>query len=154
MNRDDIDKLLANEETFTPSPGFLASVMQAVEREAAMPAPLAFPWKRAWHRLRGARRRPVGSHLASAWLPRRFGRDRHAWGTDGGDRGGHYRPGISVARSHRLDNGRVLADLRQPGAYREARLSYRPAASGRGSGPLGCIAVHLRNQIFSVTYNA
>ncbi len=48
MNRDDIDKLLANEETITPSPGFLASVMQAVEREAAMPAPLAFPWKRAW----------------------------------------------------------------------------------------------------------
>lgn len=47
MNPDDIARILANEETITPSPRFLASVMRAVEQEAASPAPLAFPWARA-----------------------------------------------------------------------------------------------------------
>ncbi|MGB3394042.1 MAG: hypothetical protein WA956_06995 [Stenotrophomonas sp.] len=47
MNRDDIDRLLGSEEQISPSPDFLASVMRAVEREAALPMPLAFPWVRA-----------------------------------------------------------------------------------------------------------
>ncbi|KAF1709378.1 hypothetical protein CSC70_11270 [Pseudoxanthomonas kalamensis DSM 18571] len=48
MNREDIDRLLASEDTITPSPGFVASVMDAVERESATRPSLAFPWARAW----------------------------------------------------------------------------------------------------------
>ncbi len=44
---DDIDRILADEDTITPSAGFLTSVMRAVEREAAIPPPLKFPWLRA-----------------------------------------------------------------------------------------------------------
>jgi hypothetical protein len=47
MNPDDIARILADEDTIAPSPRFLASVMRAVEREAAVPPPLAFPWMRA-----------------------------------------------------------------------------------------------------------
>ena len=47
MNPDEITRILASQETITPSSRFLASVMQAVEREAAAPPPLAFPWMRA-----------------------------------------------------------------------------------------------------------
>jgi hypothetical protein len=46
MNHDDIDQVLAIAEKIAPSPGFLASVMEEVEREAAAPAPLEFPWIR------------------------------------------------------------------------------------------------------------
>jgi len=42
-----IDQILANEEDLIPSSGFLASVMERVNDEARMPAPLPFPWKRA-----------------------------------------------------------------------------------------------------------
>lgn len=45
--RDDLERLLADEEKIVPSSGFMASVMQAVEREAAAPPPLPFPWLRA-----------------------------------------------------------------------------------------------------------
>lgn len=44
---DDIDRILADEEHVTPSPGFLDSVMKAVEVEAAAPRSSAFPWLRA-----------------------------------------------------------------------------------------------------------
>jgi hypothetical protein len=42
-----IDRILASEETLLPSSGFLASVMESVRVEAAAPAPIPFPWKRA-----------------------------------------------------------------------------------------------------------
>jgi hypothetical protein len=47
MMHDDIDRILADEDTITPSAGFVTSVMAAVEREAATPPPLEFPWLRA-----------------------------------------------------------------------------------------------------------
>ncbi len=46
MNPDDIDYILTNEKLITPSPGFLASVMRAVRRQAASLPPLKFPWRR------------------------------------------------------------------------------------------------------------
>ena len=42
-----IDRILASEEELVPSSGFLASVMDRVEQEAAAPPPIPFPWKRA-----------------------------------------------------------------------------------------------------------
>ena len=42
-----IDSILATEEELVPSSGFLAAVMERVEDEARMPAPIPFPWKRA-----------------------------------------------------------------------------------------------------------
>jgi hypothetical protein len=42
-----IDHILATEEELVPSSGFLASVMERVQDEAAAPAPIPFPWKRA-----------------------------------------------------------------------------------------------------------
>ncbi len=47
MKQNDIDRILAVEDEITPSPRFLASVMAAVEREAATLPPLEFPWIRA-----------------------------------------------------------------------------------------------------------
>jgi hypothetical protein len=47
MAKDPLDRILSEEEIL-PSAGFAASVMEAVRHEAAAPAPLAFPWKRAW----------------------------------------------------------------------------------------------------------
>ena len=47
MRNDDIDDVLSTDETIVPSPGFTASVMQAVRREALSPPPIPFPWKRA-----------------------------------------------------------------------------------------------------------
>jgi len=41
-----IDSILAAEDELLPSSGFLASVMEQVEQEAAMPPRLPFPWKR------------------------------------------------------------------------------------------------------------
>jgi hypothetical protein len=43
----DIDHILATEEELLPSSGFLSSVMERVEEEAAAPQPIPFPWKRA-----------------------------------------------------------------------------------------------------------
>ena len=45
---DHIDRLLAREDEIVPSSGFTASVMEAVQREASIPAAIPFPWKRAW----------------------------------------------------------------------------------------------------------
>jgi hypothetical protein len=46
-NPDTIDRILAAEEELVPSSGFLAATMDRVREEAAMPAPIPFPWKRA-----------------------------------------------------------------------------------------------------------
>ena len=46
MSHDEIDRILGEESTLTPSSGFSASVMDAVRREATTPAPLPFPWHR------------------------------------------------------------------------------------------------------------
>ena len=45
MNDDDLDRMLMEREEIVPSSGFLASVMEAVQQEAAAPAPIPFPWK-------------------------------------------------------------------------------------------------------------
>jgi hypothetical protein len=42
-----IDEILATDEEIVPSSGFLGAVMERVEEEARMPAPIPFPWKRA-----------------------------------------------------------------------------------------------------------
>jgi hypothetical protein len=42
-----LDRILVAEEELLPSSGFLASVMERVQEEAAAPAPIPFPWKRA-----------------------------------------------------------------------------------------------------------
>ena len=44
---DRLDVILATEEALLPSSGFLAAVMERVEREAAAMPPIPFPWKRA-----------------------------------------------------------------------------------------------------------
>jgi len=43
----EIGHILAGEEELMPSSGFAASVMEQVRQEAALPAPLPFPWERA-----------------------------------------------------------------------------------------------------------
>ncbi len=45
MNENDLDRILSEREEIVPSSGFTASVMEAVQQEAAMPAPIPFPWK-------------------------------------------------------------------------------------------------------------
>jgi hypothetical protein len=45
-----IDQILGNEDEIVPSSGFLASVMERVQEEAAVaaaPTPIPFPWRRA-----------------------------------------------------------------------------------------------------------
>lgn len=43
----EIGRILAGEEALIPSSGFVGAVMERVRQEAALPAPLPFPWKRA-----------------------------------------------------------------------------------------------------------
>ena len=45
MNDNDLDRMLMDREEIVPSSGFVASVMDAVQQEAAAPAPIPFPWK-------------------------------------------------------------------------------------------------------------
>src|SRR5271167_248816 len=47
IGHEEIDRILSREEEILPSSGFAVSVMDAVRREAAAPAPIPFPWKRA-----------------------------------------------------------------------------------------------------------
>jgi hypothetical protein len=47
VRRETIDHILASEEELVPSSGFLASVMERVQEEAAAPPPIPFPWVRA-----------------------------------------------------------------------------------------------------------
>jgi len=44
---DVIDRILATEEELVPSSGFASAVMDRVREEAAAPAPIPFPWRRA-----------------------------------------------------------------------------------------------------------
>lgn len=43
---DELDRILTSEEILTPSSGFPARVMEAVQDAAAEPSPLPFPWGR------------------------------------------------------------------------------------------------------------
>jgi len=47
MEDAELDRILSNHDEIQPSSGFVAAVMEAVEREAAAPAPIPFPWRRA-----------------------------------------------------------------------------------------------------------
>ncbi|MGA9527013.1 MAG: hypothetical protein WBS24_02725 [Terriglobales bacterium] len=47
MKEDDMDRVLSHQDEILPSSGFVASVMGAVQHEAAIPPPIPFPWKRA-----------------------------------------------------------------------------------------------------------
>ena len=47
MSDAEIDHTLSRRDEILPSSGFVASVMDAVRREAAAPPPIPFPWKRA-----------------------------------------------------------------------------------------------------------
>lgn len=46
MTPDDLDRILASEESLIPSSGFAASVMEQVHAAATAPPPLPFPWRR------------------------------------------------------------------------------------------------------------
>jgi len=46
-DEDEIDRILSRQDEIVPSSGFAASVMEAVRREATVPPPIPFPWKRA-----------------------------------------------------------------------------------------------------------
>ncbi len=43
---DEIDRILSSEPHFEPAADFTRRVMAAVEREASVPPPLVFPWRR------------------------------------------------------------------------------------------------------------
>jgi hypothetical protein len=45
MPDDEMERILSTEREIRPSRMFAAKVMAAVRREAAVPAPIAFPWK-------------------------------------------------------------------------------------------------------------
>ncbi len=47
MTNERIDEILGSEPELVPSSGFAASVMERIREEAAAPAPIPFPWKRA-----------------------------------------------------------------------------------------------------------
>ena len=47
MKLTEIDRILGTEAPLIPTSGFLASVMESVREEAAIPPPIPFPWKRA-----------------------------------------------------------------------------------------------------------
>jgi hypothetical protein len=46
MIPDELDRILASEETLLPSSGFLASVMEQIQETATPPPLLPFPWPR------------------------------------------------------------------------------------------------------------
>jgi hypothetical protein len=46
-HEDEMNRILSREDEILPSSGFAVSVMDAVRREAAVPPPIPFPWKRA-----------------------------------------------------------------------------------------------------------
>jgi hypothetical protein len=47
MMNDDVDRILGGESDVQPSGRFAQNVMAAVRREAAIPPPIEFPWRRA-----------------------------------------------------------------------------------------------------------
>ena len=44
---DNLDRVLLEQDALLPSSGFAASVMDAIQQQAAAPAPIPFPWKQA-----------------------------------------------------------------------------------------------------------
>ncbi|MGA6986225.1 MAG: hypothetical protein WBZ01_09235 [Terriglobales bacterium] len=46
-DEDEMNRILSREDEILPSSGFAVSVMEAVQREAAAPPPIPFPWMRA-----------------------------------------------------------------------------------------------------------
>ena len=54
MPNDELERILSEEREIQPSPMFAAKVMAAVQREAAAPPPIAFPWRRALPGFAGA----------------------------------------------------------------------------------------------------
>ncbi len=48
MSSEEIDRILSRKEEIAPSSGFVVSVMEAVRAEASTPAPIPFPWRRAF----------------------------------------------------------------------------------------------------------
>ena len=46
MKTNAIDRILSSEGEMIPSSGFVAAAMERVREEAAVPAPIPFPWKR------------------------------------------------------------------------------------------------------------
>lgn len=88
MSHDELDRILSRDEEILPSSGFAASVMDAVRREAAVPPPIPFPWRRALPlfaaagaalvlvvavvvvRIAHPVREGAGSLSAGEWLPR------------------------------------------------------------------------------------
>lgn len=44
---EEIEAILSGKEELIPSLGFVASVMEQVRQQAALPPPIPFPWKRA-----------------------------------------------------------------------------------------------------------
>lgn len=47
MKPEEVDLFLSQKDEIIPSSGFVASVMDAVHREAVTPPPIPFPWRRA-----------------------------------------------------------------------------------------------------------
>lgn len=47
MSDEEIDRIAGAPDSIVPSSGFAASVMEAVKRDAEVPPPIPFPWKRA-----------------------------------------------------------------------------------------------------------
>jgi hypothetical protein len=47
MKQDDLDRILSNEPGILASSGFVDAVMDCVRRQATVPPPIPFPWKRA-----------------------------------------------------------------------------------------------------------
>ncbi len=68
MRDSDLDRILSKEEEILPSSGFAASVMETVQREAASPPPIPFPWKRALPGLSAAGLALVSLFVASILL--------------------------------------------------------------------------------------
>jgi hypothetical protein len=47
MRQDQLDRILSRGQEIIPSPGFVNSVMDSIQRQALTPEPIPFPWKRA-----------------------------------------------------------------------------------------------------------
>jgi hypothetical protein len=46
-SKDNLDRILLEQDTLLPSSGFAASLMDTIQQQAAAPPPIPFPWKRA-----------------------------------------------------------------------------------------------------------
>lgn len=89
MAIEDLDRILGSKgDDIVPSSGMVASVMEAIQSEAATPPPIPFPWKRAlpglaaaafalvwvltlvpYQLLHSASTRPLAANLPTEWIP-------------------------------------------------------------------------------------